>query len=57
MLDSDPTLNNIVTYADTLQYGNGTLPPQPALDGQYKIIIASNTTTINTVSTEYGDTN
>lgn len=57
MNNSDPTLSTVVTYADTLQYGNGTLPPQANIDGEYKIIIASNATTINTVSTEYVDTN
>ena len=43
----NPTLATVVTYADTLQYGNGILPPVPNNDGQYKIIVASNDTTVN----------
>jgi hypothetical protein len=46
----DPTLDTVVTYADTLQYGNGTLPPVSNKDGQYKIIVASNDTTVNKIS-------
>ena len=56
MIGPNPTLNTMVTYGDTLQYGNGTLPSQQNTDGQYKIITMSNNTTINN-GTEYIDTN
>ena len=57
----NPTLDTVVTYADTLQFGNGILPPVPNNDGQYKIIVASNDTTVNDIkdkqNTFYTDVN
>lgn len=42
LFSPNPTLNTVVTYADTLKYGNETLPSVPSNDGQYKIIVSSN---------------
>ena len=58
--NAKPTLDTVVTYCDTLQYGNGVLNPQDsANDGQYKIIVSSNNTTINSKDplTNYTNTN
>ena len=55
MATPNPTFDTVVTYDDTLQYGNGTLPLRIQNDGQYKIIVAS-VTNVNTETTNYTNT-
>ena len=52
MTNPNPTLDTVVTYDDTLQYGNGTLPAGTSNDGQYKIVVAS-ITNINSRNTTF----
>ena len=52
MTNPNPTLDTVVTYDDTLQYGNGTLPAGTSNDGQYKIVVAS-ITNINSRDTTF----